>query len=88
MSRVRIVDQRAAQTELLLHAAGELAGRPILERIERGGGQKLGDPGAALGSRLPEQPAEEVDILENAKRRIEIAAEALRHVGDAARECS
>ena len=81
--QIRIVDQRAAQAELLLHAAGQLAGRAVLERIERGGGQELGDPGAALGRRLPEQPAEEIDVLKHAQRRIKIAAEALRHVGDA-----
>ena len=82
--QIRIVDQRAAEAELLLHAAGELAGGPIVERIEARGGQKLVDPGAALRRRLTEQSAEEVDVLEHAERRIEIAAEALRHVGDAA----
>src|SRR5271166_5751576 len=33
---------------------------------------------------LAEQSAEEVDVLEHAERGIEIAAEALRHIGDAA----
>ena len=84
--QIRIVDERTAKTELLLHSAGELTGRAILERIKRGGGQEFGDAGAALGSRLSEQPAEEVDILENAERRIEIAAEPLRHVGNAGAE--
>ena len=81
--QVRIVDQRAAEAELLLHAAGELAGRSGLERIKRSRGQKLCDLGAAFGRRLPEQTAEEIDVLEYAQRRIEIAAEPLRHVGDA-----
>ena len=82
--QVRIVDERTAKAELLLHAAGELAGRPVLERVECRRGQKLGDAGASLGRRLSEQPAEEIDVLEYAQRRIEIAAQPLRHVGDAA----
>src|SRR5215472_17981518 len=54
-----------------------------LERIKRSGGQKFGDLGAPLGGRLPEQPAKEIDVLEYTKCRIEIAAQALRHIGDA-----
>ena len=37
-----------------------------------------------LGRALAEQTAKEVDVVEHAERRIEIAAEALRHVGNAA----
>src|SRR5262249_34283455 len=81
--QVRIVDQRAAKAELLLHAAGKLAGGAGLERIKRGGGQEFGDLCAPLGGRLPEQPAKEIDVLEYTKCRIEIAAQALRHIGDA-----
>ena len=39
---------------------------------------------APFGFALSEQAAEEIDVLEHAQRRIEIAPEALRHVGDAA----
>ena len=61
--QIRIVDQRAAQAEFLLHAAGKLACRSILEWIERSGGEQFGDPRAALGGSLAEQPTEEVDVL-------------------------
>ena len=81
---VGIVDERAAEAELLLHAAGELAGRTGLELVHGGGGQEFGNAGSALLRALPEQAAEEIDVLEHAQRRIEIAPEALRHVGDAA----
>ncbi len=81
---VRIVDQRAAEAELLLHAAGELAGRARLELFHRGRSQKLGDARASLIRALAEQTAEEVDVLEHAQRRIEIAAKPLWHIRDAA----
>ena len=35
--QIRVVDQRAAEAELLLHAAGELAGRPVAEGRQVGG---------------------------------------------------
>ena len=41
--QVRIVDQRAAQRQLLLHAARQLAGRPVGKRIEAGCGEQFGD---------------------------------------------
>ena len=81
---IGIVHQRAAQADFLLHAARELAAGPISERVEPGRLQKLVDARAPLRRALAEQAAEEVDIVENAERRIEIAAEPLRHVGDAA----
>ena len=37
----------------------------------------------SLTLRLAEEAAEEVEILEHAQRRVEVAPEALRHVGDA-----
>jgi hypothetical protein len=36
------------------------------------------------GPGLAEQPAEEIEILEHAQGRIEVAAKTLRHIGDAA----
>ena len=84
IEEVRIVDQRAAEAELLLHAARELAGRARLELFHRGRSQKLGDARASLIRALAEQAAEEVDVLEHAQRRIEIAAKALWHIRDAA----
>ncbi len=37
---------------------------------------------AALGARLAEQAAEEIDVLVDAEIRVEIFPEALRHIGD------
>jgi len=45
---VRVVDQRAAQAELLLHAARELAGGPVPERAEPRAREQLVDPPPAL----------------------------------------
>src|SRR5208337_1658445 len=80
--KVRVVDQRAAQAQLLLHAAGELASRPGLELLHGGGGEEFGNALPAFLRALAEQPTEEIDVLEHAQRRIEIAAEPLRHIGD------
>ena len=79
-NEIRIVDQRAAQRKLLLHAAGELAGGPIGERIEASAAQEVIDAGLAFGGLLTEQSANEVQVLEDAEGGVKIAAEALRHV--------
>ncbi len=79
---IGVVDQRAAQAELLAHAAGELLGQPVGEGREAGALQQLGDPEVALGAALAEQAAEELDILAHAEVRIEVLAQALRHEGD------
>ncbi|CAO3437987.1 hypothetical protein [Azospirillum argentinense] len=81
--QVRIVDERAAQAELLLHAAGQLAGGPVEERRQTGALRQVGDAPPSLGVALAEQPSEEVEILGDRQRRVEVLAEALRHVGDA-----
>ena len=78
----RVVDQRAAEAELLLHPPRELAGWPIPEPGQAGAREKLVDPPGALLPRLAEQPAEEVHVLDNRERRVEIPAQALGHVGD------
>ena len=51
---VGIVDEGAADPELLTHAAGELFGRPIVEGSKAGTGEELGDALVALGTRLTE----------------------------------
>src|SRR5690606_30796600 len=78
-----IMDQCAAQPELLLHAARELAGRTVEERPQAGAAGQLVDAPATLVGRLAEQPAEELEVLRNRQRRVEIAPQALWHVGDA-----
>lgn len=78
------MDQGAAKTELLTHAPGELPRQPAREGNQSRAAQQLVDAFGALGARLPEQPAEELDVLPHAQLRIEVPAEALRHVGDAA----
>src|SRR5262247_1503260 len=80
--QVRIVHQRAAEADFLLHAARELAARPASKRIETRRRQENIDARSPLGSALPEQAAEEVDVVEHAERRIEIAAQPLRHISD------
>jgi hypothetical protein len=82
--QIGIVHQRAAETDLLLHAARQLAARPFCKRIEPGRRQELVDARTALGGALAEQAAEEIDVVEDAERRVEIAAKPLRHGGDAA----
>ena len=76
------MDQRAAQAELLLHAAGELAGGSVGEGREPGCLQQLGDARSAFGTRVTEQAPEEIDVLEHRQRGIEVLAQSLRHVGD------
>ena len=80
---IGIVDQGAAERELLLHPAGQLAGRAIRKGMQPGRAQEARAARATLGRRLPEQASEIVDVLHDREARIEIAAQALRHVGDA-----
>ena len=58
-------------------------GRPVRERRKAGASQQLRYAQIPLARGLAEQPAEKLDILADAKVRIEVLAEALRHVGDA-----
>ena len=75
--------KRTAEPELLLHAARELSGRTIAERREVGAGKQVVYAPFALFARLPEQPAEEVRVLEDRECRIQVLSEALRQIGDA-----
>jgi len=76
------VDQGAAQAQLLLHAARQLAGGTVEERCQAGGPGQLLDAPAPFGAVMAEQAAEEVDILEDRQGGIEIFTQTLRHVGD------
>ncbi len=80
---VRVVDQRAAQAQLLLHAARELARRARQEGFQSCAGGQFVDAAAAFGPVVTEQTAEELQVLFHRKRRVEILAKALRHIGDA-----
>ena len=82
--KVRVVDEGAAEAQLLLHAAGQLARGTRFELLQARRRKKLVDLGATLRRRQSEQSAEEIDVLEHGERRVEVAAEALRHIGDAA----
>ena len=77
------MDEGAAQAELLLHAAGELASRAVGKGREAGGLQQVGHAGLALGRGVAEQAAKEVDVLGHRQRGIQVLAQALRHVGNA-----
>ena len=81
--QIGIVNERAAQAELLPHAARSfLAGRSA-----NGARPVLSSSSAmrprALGAALAEQAGEEFDVLADAEVGIEILAQTLRHVGDA-----
>ncbi|MEA3219506.1 MAG: hypothetical protein OZX49_00596 [Immundisolibacter sp.] len=81
--QVRVVDQRAAQAELLLHAAGQLAGRPVQKWEQPGGARERLDPPCPLAAVVAEQAGEELEVLGDRQRRVEVLAQALRHVGNA-----
>ena len=80
---VGVVDQRAAQPQLLLHAARELPRWTIAEGRETGAFQEFRNPRVAFGLILAEQTSEEIHILEHRQGGIEVLAQPLRHVGDA-----
>ncbi len=81
------MDQRATKAELLLHATGEFARRPVHERVEARRLEQFIDATAALFSRLTKQPPMKIDVLKAAQRGIKVAAEALRHIGDTRALC-
>src|SRR3712207_8220241 len=63
--------QRAAEAELLLHAARELPCRAVREGMEAGRGQQPGDPRLPLRPAPAEEPGEEADVLPHAEVGIE-----------------
>ena len=81
--KIRVMDQRAAQAELLLHAPGEFACRALQEFEQPGGLGELIDALAALCGSMTEQAREELQILLDRERRIQVLAQPLRHIGDA-----
>ena len=84
--QIRAVHQRAAQTQLLLHPARELACRPVGKRRKAG---RLHQPRNLPRTLLPvqtKQPRVEIDILIHRQGRIQVAPQPLRHKGDAVRQ--
>jgi hypothetical protein len=81
--QVGVVDQGAAEPEFLLHAARELARRARQEGLQAGAGGQLVDALAALCGVVAEQATEELQVLLDRQRRVEVASQTLRHVGDA-----
>ena len=81
--QVGVVQQGAAQAELLLHAARQLAGRAVGKGGEAGGLQQVGDAALALGGVQAEEAAEELEVFGDAEVCVEVAAQTLRHIGDA-----
>ena len=79
---IRIMDQRAAKAELLFHAARQLAGWPVEERVQPGCVGQAVDPPAPLGRVMSEQAGDELQILLDRESRGKVLAEALRHIGD------
>src|SRR5262245_58966919 len=73
------MNQRAAQAELLFHPAGKLSGGPILKSFEVGCLQETRYPRLALLLALSEQQCEELRVLGNRERGIQILAQTLRH---------
>ena len=80
---IRIMDETATKPELLPHAAGQFLRWAVGKRRESGAVQELTDLFVPLGTRLLEQAAKKLDILPDAQVRIEVLAQALRHIGDA-----
>ena len=85
--QVRIVNQGAAQSQLLLHAAREFARRARQEGLETGAGGKDVNAPPSLTGGVTKQTAEKLEVFLNGERRVEVAAKPLRHVGDARTDC-
>src|SRR5262249_42443477 len=80
---VGIVDQRTAEPKLLLHAARQLARRPVGKIGKAGCRKQEVNPAPALGFSQTIKAAEEIEVLDDSERRIEVSAKSLRQIGDA-----
>jgi len=81
--QIRVMDECTAQSQFLLHTAGKLARGAVCEGSQAGTGQQLLDAPLPLFTRLAEQAAEEIDVLEHRQGHVEVAPQPLGHVGDA-----
>ena len=76
------MDQRAAQPELLLHAAGQFARRALAEGRQAGAVQQFVDAPGALSRALAKQTGKEIQVLDDRQGWVKVLAQALGHVGD------
>ena len=81
--QVRIVDQRAAQPELLLHAARQLSCRTREKRVQTGAARQVVDAAPTLGGAVAEEAGEKLQVFLDRQGRIQVLAQPLRHVGNA-----
>src|SRR5262249_11435855 len=81
--QIRIMNEGAAQAELLLHSARKLSRRPVQKAGYARTLRQISDAPLAFGPVLTEQAAKEIEIPEHRQGRIKILAQALRHIGDA-----
>ena len=75
--QVGVMNQRAAKPELLLHAPGELARGPTRERRQASALEQSRDARRPLRPGLAKQAPEEINILEDRERRIQIPSQDL-----------
>ena len=77
--QVRRMDQRAHQTEFLLHAAGQLLHWPVAEAVQPGHAEQgLLAFGQHVGRHQP-QPGKEVDVLLDRQVAVQVLPQPLRH---------
>ena len=81
--QVGVVDQGAAEPQLLLHAAGEVHRQALDEGGKAGGSGEFGDALGPCHPVLPEEAAEKIQVLPYREAGIEVAPKTLGHVGDA-----
>ena len=85
--QIGVVDERAAQPELLLHAAGQLAGRAIAKAARARCWRAARRSAAAARPRgWPNRRPKKSTLSKTDSVRVEVAPEALGHVGDAGRD--
>ena len=74
------MQQGAHEPQLLLHAAGKLAGLTIAERLHAGHAQQLGQQALPLGAGNAEQVRVKLHVFVDGQ--IDVEAETLGHVAD------
>ena len=80
--QLRVVNERAAQAELLLHPPGELSCRAVAKRRQAGTLEQLIDADVAFGFIMAEQTGEEIDVFIDRQGMVEVLPQPLGHPGD------